>query len=66
MRTRSTSASRSIRGYGTKLMTVKWSIGVFELPNAVERISKGTKAVADQAWGVGGGGFGFSGPPPSP
>ena len=23
------------------------AIGVFELPNAVERISKGTKAVAD-------------------
>ena len=37
------------------------AIGVFELPNAVERISKGTKAVADP-----GGGSGGSGPPPPP
>ena len=37
------------------------AIGVFEfIPNAVERISKGTKAVADP-----GGGSGGSGPPPS-
>ena len=36
-------------------------IGVFELPNAVERILKGTKAVADPGgWSAG------SGSPPNP
>ena len=29
------------------------AIGVFELPNAVERISKGSKAVADPVGGSG-------------
>ena len=37
------------------------AIGVFELLNTVERISKGTKAVADPRGGSGG-----SAPPPPP